>query len=90
VTAGGKAVNHAQLQFYKQQHLLRQQRLIRDHQLKVLQAQSASNQKVSVAVTAGTTMGIATVAGVTAVQVSPAQQQRAQVMVLVDYRTVSL
>lgn len=90
MTAGGKAVNHAQLQFYKQQHLLRQQRLIRDHQLKVLQqAQSASNQKVSVAVTAGTTMGIATVAGVTAVQVSPAQQQRAQVMVLADHLTVS-
>jgi hypothetical protein len=84
VTAGGKALNHAQLQFYKQQQLLRQQqqRLIRDHQLKVLQAQSASNQKVSVAVTAGTTMGIATVAGVTAVQVSQAQQQRTQVMVL--------
>jgi hypothetical protein len=91
VTAGGKAVNHAQLQFYKQQQLLRQQqqRLIRDHQLKVLQAQSASNQKVSVAVTAGTTMGIATVAGVTAVQVSQAQQQRAQVMVLADLLTAS-
>jgi hypothetical protein len=90
VTAGGKAVNHAQLQFYnKQQHLLRQQRLLRDHQLKVLQAQSASNQKVSVAVTAGTTMGIATVAGVTAVQVSQAQQQRAQVKVLADRLTVS-
>jgi len=82
VTAGGKAVNHAQLQLLKQQQLFRQQRIIRDHQLKVLQAQSASNQKVSVAVTAGTTMGIATVAGVTAVQVSQAQQQRAQVMVL--------
>jgi selenocysteine lyase/cysteine desulfurase len=81
VTAGGKTLNHAQIQFYKQQQLLRQQqqRLLRDHQLKVLQAQSASNQKVSVAVTAGTTMGIATVAGVTAVQVSQAQQQRAQV-----------
>lgn len=81
MTAGGKALNHAQIQFYKQQQLLRQQqqRLIRDHQLKVLQAQSASNQKVTVAVTTGTAMGIATVAGVTAVQVSQAQQQRAQV-----------
>jgi hypothetical protein len=90
VTAGGKAVNHAQLQFYKQQQLLRQQqqqRLFRDHQLKVLQAQSTSNQKVSVAVTSGTTMGIATVAGVTAVQVSQAQQQRAQVMILADRLT---
>jgi len=88
-------VNHAQLQFLKQQQLLRQQqqqqqRLIRDHQLKVLQAQSATNQKVSVAVTAGTTMGIATVAGVAAVQVSQAQQQRAQVMVLADCLAVLL
>jgi hypothetical protein len=85
-------MNSAQLQLYKQQqHLLRQhhQRLIRDQQLKVLQTQSASNQKVSVAVTAGTTMGIATVAGVTAVQVSQAQQQRAQVMVLADQLTAS-
>lgn len=84
MTAGGKTLNHAQIQFYKQQQLLRQQqqRLLRDHQLKVLQAQSASNQKVSVAVTTGGTMGIATVAGVTAVQVSQAQQQRAQVTVL--------
>ena len=90
MTAGGKAVNHAQLQFIKQQQILRQQKFIRDHQLKVLQAQSASNQKVSVAVTAGTTMGIATVAGVTAVQVSQAQQQRAQVMVLADRLIVSL
>lgn len=91
MTAGGKAVNHAQIQFLKQQQLLRQQQqLIRDHQLKVLQAKSASNQKVSVAVTAGTTMGIATVAGVTAVQVSQTQQQRAQVMVLADCLTVSL
>jgi hypothetical protein len=85
-------MNSAQLQLYKQQqHLLRQhhQRFIRDQQLKVLQTQSASNQKVSVAVTAGTTMGIATVAGVTAVQVSQAQQQRAQVMVLADQLTAS-
>jgi hypothetical protein len=89
MTAGGKAVNHAQLQFLKQQQLIRQQRIIRDHQLKALQAQSASNQKVSVAVTAGTTMGIATVSGVTAVQVSQAQQQRAQVMVLADHLTLS-
>lgn len=84
MTAGGKTLNHAQIQFYKQQQLLRQQqqqRLLRDHQLKVLQAQSASNQKVSVAVTTGATMGMATVAGVTAVQVSQAQQQRAQVTV---------
>lgn len=82
VTASGKTLNHAQIQFYKQHQLRQQQqRLIRDHQLKVLQAQSASNQKVSVAVTTGTAMGIATVAGVTAVQVSQAQQQRAQVTV---------
>lgn len=91
MTAGGKTLNPAQIQLYKHQHLLRQQqqqRLIRDHQLKVLQAQSTANQKVSVAVTTGTAMGIATVAGVTAVQVSQAQQQRAQVTILLNWLTV--
>ncbi|KAJ9595704.1 hypothetical protein L9F63_013117, partial [Diploptera punctata] len=88
VTVGGKTLTPAQLHYYKQHQIARQQQqqqqrlLLREQQqLKVIQAQTAagqSNQKVSVAVTTGTPMGIATVAGVTAVQVSPAQQQRAQ------------
>nr|QVD39288.1 Helicase domino [Schistocerca gregaria] len=62
-------ITQAQLQLYRQQALLRQQR-IATQQLKVLQAQAG--QKVSVAMTAG---------GVTTVQVSQAQQQRAQQLI---------
>ena len=87
VTVGGKTLSPAQFHYYKQQQLAKQQQQQQQQQrlqqqLKVIQAHTAagqSNQKVSVAVTTGTPMGIATVAGVTAVQVSPAQQQRAQV-----------
>lgn len=81
--ASGKALNPAQIQYYRQQAILRQQQqrlTMRDQQLKVIQGQQSSLGQTGVAIGQQKVATVATVSGVTAVQPVSPSQQKAQVI----------
>lgn len=83
--ASGKALNPAQIQYYRQQAILRQQQqrlTMRDQQLKVIQGQQTSIGQTGVAIGQQKVATIATVSGVSSVQPVSPSQQKAQVLSL--------
>lgn len=81
--ASGKALNPAQIQYYKQQVILRQQQqrlTMRDQQLKVIQGQQSTIAQSGVAIGQQKVATVATVSGVTSVQPVSPSQQKAQVI----------
>lgn len=80
--ASGKAINNAQVQYLKQQAILRQQQqrlIMRDQQLKVIQGQPSQISQAGVAIGQQKVAAVATVSGVSAVQPVSPSQQKAQV-----------
>lgn len=80
--AAGKTLNPAQIQYYRQQAILRQQQqrlTMRDQQLKVIQGQQSTINQAGVAIGQQKVTAVATVSGVTAVQPVSPSQQKAQV-----------
>lgn len=81
--ASGKTLTQNQIQFYRQQVMLRQQQqrlTMRDPQMKVIQGQPAAVNQAGVAIGQQKVAAVATVSGVTAVQPVSPSQQKAQVI----------
>ena len=86
--ASGKALTQNQIQYYRQQVMLRQQQqrlTMRDPQLKVIQGQPSTVNQAGVAIGQQKVAAVATVSGVTAVQPVSPSQQKAQVCYLLFY-----